>query len=181
MKLSSLIKPWTGYAIRHLPSKTGSAQPNPLNFDYCGKSDENRWNVKDEPTLYLASEKDVALAEYARHFEVARNEGLSKKVHKRKVYRFNIELSHTLDLCNTSVCNTLSLTDAPSCFTNIKIARATANFLRNATQVQAIFVPSIAFMDNVTKWCLVIFLEKLNPDHIIHFKEIKPDGYFQIK
>lgn len=37
-------------------------------FRYCARSNENRWNIAGEPTLYLAKEKDVILAEYARHF-----------------------------------------------------------------------------------------------------------------
>lgn len=64
---------------------------------------------------------------------------------------------------------------------NPKIARATANFLRNTTSIQAIFVPSVTFMDDISKWCLVIFLEKLKDDYSNYFKEIKTNGYFQIK
>ena len=181
MPLSSFIKPWKGSVIRHLPALPGKRQPDPLNFNYCGKSNENRWNVSGEPTLYLASEKDVALAEFARHFESARTPALLKQIYKRKVYRFKIELDYTLDLCNPSICKQFSLTDAPMCFMDIKIARATATFLRNTTSIQAIFVPSMAFMDDASKWCLVIFLEKLQPNYSNFFKEVQPDGYFQIK
>ena len=83
MPLSSFIRPWKGSVIRHLPAVPGKQQPAPLNFNYCGKSNENRWNVSGEPTLYLASEKDVALAEFARHFESARTPALSKQIYKR--------------------------------------------------------------------------------------------------
>lgn len=180
MSLKTYIKPWSGYAIRHLPAASG-INIDPLNFTYCGKSDENRWNVKGEPTLYLASEKGVALAEFARHFKENRIDGLAAKLHKRKVFRFKIKLEQTLNLCDPKICELFSLTEAPSCFMNAKIARATANFLRNATSIQAIFVPSVAFMDDISKWCLVIFLEKLKNDHSNYFKEIKTNGYFRIK
>ncbi len=151
-----------------------------LNFPFIPKKKANRWNVLGEPTLFLAQEKDVALAEYARHFQVNRSPGLGKKVHKRKVYRFEVELSHTIDLHDRAVCKALSLTKAPGCFADKKVARATAAFLRNTTPVQAIFVPSIAFLDAPVKWCLVVFLEKLSPNLRAFFKNPRIDGYFRV-
>src|SRR4051812_16670198 len=39
-----------------------------LDFRLAGQSHENRWNVYGEPTLYLASDHRVAIADFARHF-----------------------------------------------------------------------------------------------------------------
>ncbi|MFZ2955376.1 MAG: RES family NAD+ phosphorylase [Candidatus Ozemobacteraceae bacterium] len=180
MSIFSFINSWSGFAIRHFPEPLKGQIIDPLDFSWCGKSSENRWNVLGEPTLYLAQEKDIALAEYARHFQVNRSPGLAKKTHKRKVYRYQIELSHTLDLREKAVCKTLSLTKAPGCFSDKKIARSTATFLRNTTPIQAIFVPSIAFLDDPGRWCLVVFLEKLGPNLKTVFKSPQPDGYFRV-
>jgi hypothetical protein len=60
MSLQDYIQPWNGYAVRHIPDRP--TQPyNIYDFSYCGVSNENRWNVAGEATLYLAKEKDVAL------------------------------------------------------------------------------------------------------------------------
>lgn len=179
MSLQSYIQPWSGHAVRHIPDTPGKTY-DIYNFNYCGRSNENRWNVAGESTLYLAKEKDVALAEYARHFQVDRTAALAAKTHRRKVYRFRIELEHTLDLRDAKVWTELSLANAPDCFKDKAIARAIAHFIRNTTEVQAILVPSMAFLDDLEQWCLAIFLEKLpsNPEHFL--PSVQEDGYFQI-
>ncbi len=180
MPISSFIKPWSGFAVRHFSEPPEGQTINPLDFTWCGKSSENRWNVLGEPTLYLAQEKDVALAEYARHFQISRSPGLGKLTYKRKVYRFKVELDAIIDLRDRAVCRALSLTKAPACFSDKKIARSTATFLRNTTLAQAILVPSIAFLDDLDKWCLVVFLEKIGSNPKAIFKNIRSDGYFRI-
>jgi hypothetical protein len=44
------------------------------------------------------------------------------------------------------------------------IARYAAARIRNETDAQAMLVPSIAFLDDLTRWNLVVFLEKLPTD-----------------
>lgn len=112
--LQALIQPWSGYAVRHIPDTPNRAY-DIYDFSYAGRSTENRWNVAGEPTLYLAKEKNVALAEYARHFEVNRTLGLTAKTYRRKVYRFKVELDAVLDLRELSVGSALSLQNAPDC------------------------------------------------------------------
>lgn len=178
MKLSDLIKPWSGHAVRHLPV-LGRKKVDPLNFSFCGKSGENRWNVMGEPTLYLALEKDVALVEWGRHFDTSRSPGLKAKANKRKCYRFLIELDFTIDLCDPKTWKALDLSDAPTCFQKFDVARSTASFLRNTTTVQGVFVPSMGFLDDLSKWCLVVFLEKLGEDPRACFTSVEQDGFFQ--
>ncbi len=132
MVLQSLIKSWSGYAVRHIPDTPGKTY-NIYDLSYCSKSTENRWNVAGEPTLYLAQEKDVALAEYGRHFQINRTPGLAAKVYQRKVYRFTSDLEHTLDLTDPKSWLELSLQDAPTCFMDKAVARATAQFIRSTT------------------------------------------------
>jgi len=179
MPLQTYMSPWSGYAVRHIPDNPGKTY-DIYDFRYCGRSNENRWNVAGEPTLYLAKEKDVALAEYARHFKVDRTQGLANQTYRRQVFRFRVELECVLDLTNPDVWSVLSLEDAPDCFKDKTIARSTANFIRNTTSTQALVVPSIAFLDNLEQWCLVLFLEKLLPETRKFLPSVKADGFFQI-
>jgi hypothetical protein len=91
MSLQDYLKSWSGYAVRHIPDNP-SRPYDIYDFTYCGKSEENRWNVAGEPTLYLAKEKDVALAECARHFQINRTPSLATKTYRRLVYRFQVNL-----------------------------------------------------------------------------------------
>ncbi|PPS41948.1 hypothetical protein [Chroococcidiopsis sp. TS-821] len=73
---------------------------------------------------------------------------------------------------------------------NVSIARLELSFLsislvytyfiRNTTSTQAIVVPSIAFLDNLEQWYLVLFLEKLLPETRKFLPAVKADGFFQI-
>ena len=180
MSIETFVKPWSGHAVRHFPDTPGVKSPDIYDFRYCGASNENRWNIAGERTLYLAKEKDVALAENARHLRLNRTPGLAAQTFRRRVFRFQVKIAWVLDLCNPDVCDELSLTDAPNCFMNMSVARATAHFIRNTTQAQAIIVPSIAFPDKTEKWCLVLFLEKLPADPLKFLPQAKPDGTFQV-
>lgn len=180
MSLQSYIKPWNGHAVRHIP-KLADRTYDIYDFSYAGRSAENRWNVQGEPTLYLAKEKNIALAEYARHFRVDRSVNLAQQIQERIVYRFDIKLEKVLNLCQPEVYQELSLSDAPNCFQNRNIARACANFIRYTTPATAIFVPSMCFLDNVEQWCLVLFLEKLPSDVREYLPSVATDGSFRIE
>ncbi|WP_309742866.1 hypothetical protein [Chamaesiphon sp. OTE_20_metabat_361] len=82
-----------------------------------------------------------------------------------------------LDLCNPEVWQELSLTNAPDCFKNRDIARACANFIRYTTAATAMFVPSMAFLEDIEQWCLVLFLAKLPAD----MREFLPNVTFRIE
>ena len=132
-----------------------------------------------EPTLYLAKEKDVVLAEYARHFKVDRTPRLAAQTYRRQVFCFRVELEYVLDLRNPKLWTELYLKDAPDCFKDKTIARATANFIRHTTSTQAIIVSSVVFLDELEQWCLILFLEKLQLAGKF-LPSVEADGFFQI-
>ena len=180
MSLQSYIQPWAGNAVRHIP-KLAVEQYDIYDFSYAGRSAENRWNLQGEPTLYLAKEKNVALAEYARHFNIDRTPQLARQAQQRAVYRFDVQLERAIDLCQPFVWQELSLTNAPDCFKDRDVARACANFIRYTTTATAIFVPSMAFLDDLEQWCLVLFLEKLPADVREFLPHVNTDGTFRIE
>ena len=177
MSLIGLIKSWEGYAIRHIPD---IANHNVYDFRYCALSKNNRWNVQGESTLYLAKDKSVATGEFARHFSDNRSQTLAKKIQRRQIWRFTVKLNRTLNLCDLKVCSALSLSDAPYCFRDKRVARSTANFLRSSLKVDAIFVPSMVFIDDLSKWCLVIFLENLPKDSIPFLPKAQKHGHIEV-
>jgi hypothetical protein len=137
--------------------------------------------VQGEPTLYLAKDKGVATGEFARHFSDNRSQALAKKIQRRQIWRFSVKLKRTLDLCDLKVSSALSLTDAPYCFKDKRVARSTANFLRSSLKIDAIFVPSMVFLDDLSKWCLVIFLENLPKNAIDFLPKAQKHGRFSIE
>jgi RES domain-containing protein len=175
------LKPWGGTACRHIPD---GAAYDILDFRLAGRNHENRWNVYGEPTLYLASDHRVAIAEFARHFheEVSPSEGRSEHIIRRavarRIYDLNIRIEHTLDLRDPSLCAALSLDDAPYCFLDRAAARATAQFLRQTTLAQAILVPSMALFDQAERYAVVLFLDELPPDVRTFITAVQPDGVF---
>ena len=180
MPLQSYIQPWQGEAVRHIP-KLPDRQYDIYDFSYATRSAENRWNIQGESTLYLAKEKNVALAEYARHFKVDRSPQLAKQIQERIVYRFDVRLEQVVNLCQLEVWQELSLSNAPDCFLNRDIARACANFIRYTTTATAMKVPSMAFLDDLEQWCLVLFLEKLPSDVREFLPNVRTDGTFRIE
>ena len=179
MSIQYYIQPWVGNAVRHIP-KLAVGQYDIYDFSYAGRSAENRWNLQGEPTLYLAKEKNVALAEYARHFQIDRTPQLARQAQERTVYRFDVRLEGVVNFCQPEVWAELSLTNAPDCFKDRDIARACANFIRYTTLATAIFVPSMAFLDDLEQWCLVLFLEKLPADVREFLPHVITDGTFRI-
>lgn len=177
MILQKFVKPWSGHALRHLPDLPDI---DVFDFSFCAASAENRWNTFGEPTLYLAKDKQVAIGEYSRHFRENRSEKLIKETHRRKIWRFEVRLERTLDLCDLDVCSALSLSEAPDCFKDKMAARATAEFVRRTLAVEAIFVPSMVFLDDLTKWCLVVFLDNLPANPRQFLPNVRPDGFLVI-
>lgn len=175
--LSDWIEPWTGEAFRHLPDGNYDV----YDFSYAGLARNNRWNVQGEPTLYLASGVDVAAAEWSRHFQFDRPKELAPKTKRRKVYAFTVKLNYTLNLCNPVVCQDLSLQNVPYYFLEKNIARATAQFIRQTTNVEAIFVPSMAFLDNLEKGVWVLFLEKFANPHNEFLLKVREYGFLNIE
>jgi hypothetical protein len=86
-----------------------------------------------------------------------------------------------VNLCQPEVWAELSLTNAPDCFKDRDVARACANFIRYTTTATAIFVPSMAFLDDLEQWCLVLFLEKLPTDVREFLPSVNTDGTFRIE
>ncbi|MBI2940425.1 MAG: RES domain-containing protein [Chloroflexi bacterium] len=147
----------------------------------AGLSSDNRWNAPGEPTLYVAADPAIAIAEYARHIDRDYHPDLAGRPLRRRMYRLRMHLDPVLDLCIPDAWLALGgLKDAPSCFLDEAIARATARFVRAATPAVAMRVPSVAFLDDLTRWSLVVFLDKLPGDPRSYVTSVTDAGLIQI-
>jgi len=158
MPLGAHLHAWSGDALRHIPA---GARFDVLDFRYAGRGAENRWNEPGQSTLYLAGDEGVLIAEWGRHFASDRTPRLRQSVVERQVFRLSLTVDHVIDLRTQAVWQELSLDNAPYCFADVGIARATATFIRRTTIAQGMVVPSMGFLDDLDRWCLVLFLDKL--------------------
>lgn len=161
MDVRTFLRPWSGWVLRHIPANSPHGV---LDFRYAGRAAGNRWNAQGEPTLYLAGDEGVAVAEFARHLIEDRRLKDGARLVERRVFRLVVDLAQTLDLREPALCQSLSLREAPYCFLDKQVARSVAAFLRRTTPAQGLFVPSVAFLDDPGRFVLAVFLEKLPRD-----------------
>ncbi len=159
--LSRALMPWTGAAYRHISAR---ANRDVLDFGFVGLNSDNRWNTAAEPSLYLAGDPGVVIAEWGRNFGYRRSESVGEISVERSVFRLSLHLDAVLDLREPSVAAALGADNAPACFTDRAIAQTTAAMVRAPTAPNAILVPSIAFLDDLTRWNLVVFIDTLPTD-----------------
>jgi RES domain-containing protein len=173
MTLAGYLKSWSGTALRHIPA---GSPLDILDFRYAGRGADNRWNEPGSPTLYLARDEGVLIAEWGRHFATNRTAQLQQMTVERSVFSLELSIHQVLDFRSEEVCDALSLNNVPYCFADKRVARATAKFVRSTTEAQALLVPSMGFLDNLERWCLVAFLEKLPPDPRSFIATVTPCG-----
>ena len=95
---------------------------------------------------------------------------------ERSVFSLDAAFDAVLDMRNAKVCHALSLDNAPLCFLDRDVARATAHFVRRTSAAQALLVPATGFLDDPERWRLVVFLEKLPPDPTQFISAVIPRG-----
>lgn len=80
---------------------------------------------------------------------------------RRDVYRLHLKFEHMLDLRDREATDRLAIPETPEAFRDLGLCRSIAHRIRMTTRAQAMLVPSIAFLDDLSRWNLVVFLEKL--------------------
>jgi RES domain-containing protein len=173
MTLSAHLKRWSGAALRHIPA---DARFDVLDFRFAGLGRDNRWNEPGHPTLYLAGDEGVLITEWGRHFQIDRTPRLQQMTVERHVYRLELTIDQVIDLRDADVCRLLSLENAPGCFANMSVARATAHFIRGTTAAQGLLVPPMGFLDQPEQCCVVLFLDKLPRDVTRFISSVTPCG-----
>jgi RES domain-containing protein len=165
---------WIGTGLRHIRAND---QRDVLDFRYAGSGDSNRWNVPDQPTLYLASDPGVVIAEWGRHisprFEAELNEDLSSH---RDVYSLKVRLDRVVDIRVPETAERVFLKERHCDVLDLEKTRTAAIVIRLQTDAQAMLVPSVAFLDDPSRWNLVVFLEKVPADTALWITDVTRVG-----
>lgn len=106
----------------------------------------------------------MLIAEWGRQFNAPYTPEVGGKTVERAVYRFQIRLDHVIDLRDPRMASNFGVTDVTTQFRQRDVAQSTAAFIRSTTDTQGLVVPSIAFTDDLTRWNLVVFLDKAPAD-----------------
>lgn len=177
MWLDHYCSPLTTRVCRHIPD---DSRYDVLDSRFAALSDDNRWNDKGQPTLYMASDHNVLAVEWARHYPRDTPLETGRRSLLRRIYDIEVRLDHVLDLRDTNLCAALSLRDAPYCFLDKALCRLTASRLRVATKAQAVIVPSLGLLDRNDAWILVLFTDKLPSFPEPYVSAVVIDGAFGI-
>lgn len=151
-------RPWIGTAYRHIPA---SSTRDILDFRHAGRQPDNRWNTAGEPTLYLAGDPGILIAEWGRHFPLVFDANALPVAIERSVYRLSLRLQRVVDLRDPAAVKVWITANASPWFLDRDLTRIIAHSFRTQGTVQALIVPSIAFPDDLTRWNLVVFLDTL--------------------
>lgn len=151
-------RPWQGRVFRHIPA---GSPFGPLDTHFAGRSRENRWNLPGEPTLVFAGSRDLLQREFSAHLVRDRDPELAALIRPRQVFECDVALERLFDLTDPVVLDGFGIQQAPDCFADRAIARATAGFLRHVRGADGLLVPSMVARDDRSQRNLVVFLDRL--------------------
>lgn len=124
-------------------SRAGSASAR-LTADAMLTTEGNRWSAPGEPTIYLAGDLGVAIAEFGRHVPPDPVEAHAWSV--------QVDLAAVIDLRTDR--DVATLLDRGRC-------RALAARHRARGDCEGLIVPTVAMLDRPDRWNLVVFADRL--------------------
>jgi len=148
--VSAHLAPWSGITFCTGP------RDESLDVARLVTRDSNRWSDNDEPTLYLAGDPGVAMAELGRHW--------GERGAPAAVWSLRVDLAAVIDLREPAAQRSLGLPEDPAWILNVEGCRAMAAGLRERGDCDGIIVPSAAVVDDPSRWNAVIFVERLRTD-----------------
>ena len=153
-RLTDLVAPFGGRLSCHLPAT------EPFSIDRIARADDghDRWGMPGRQTAYLASDRGVAVAEFARHCEP----GASADA--RRIVDVRLQAVPVLDLRSAAVLTALGCAPSMRSGFDRATARRLSAELRDLGICQGLLVPSMAFPDRPDRFNVVLFCERLNSD-----------------
>jgi RES domain-containing protein len=122
-----------------------------LDVEALVTTDANRWSDAGEPTLYLASDPGVALAEVGRHWEPGAT--------RQALWRMDVRFGDAVDLRRSEARAAAGIPDDPRWYLDRERCRDLARRLR-AAGCDGLIVPSVAFLDDLSRWNAVVFVDR---------------------
>jgi RES domain-containing protein len=131
--------------------------------ELAGSGSAQRWSDAGAPTIYLASDAGVALAEWGRHVP------LDERRQPSALWRVPVRLDRAVDLrriepaqlvrwCGAGDPAPPSLGDGPW-YLDADRTRDLAAVLRYVGRADGLIVPSVAFLDDHARGNLVVFVD----------------------
>lgn len=139
-------------AFCHVPAHT--AVDLPALAEDGDESD--RWSRADEPTVYLASDPGVVIAELGRHQDGGGDEPV-----EHRILRLELAVVRLLDLRRGEVAAALGLDEDPAAYLDRAFARAVGCAVRETGACEGIRVPSMAMLDHAERHCMVLFDDRI--------------------
>jgi RES domain-containing protein len=140
----SVAAPFAATTFYAGPASLAGPASARLTADAMLTTEGNRWSAPGEPTIYLAGDPGVALAELGRHAPA--------DPEASRVWSVRVELDRVVDLRTDR--DSARLFDRAHC-------RTLATRLRTADACEGILVPSVAMLDRPDRWNLVVFTDRL--------------------
>lgn len=141
-----------GHAFRAAPGD----QPFDVDALVSRDDDNDRWNRPGEPTIYLALDPGVALAEAGRHMNDS--EGTNGC---QLLVKLRIRADRLVDLRDAATRRVLGVDGGPAAFLDRQRARELAGRLRRDPECRGLLTPSMAVIDDPDRGNLVLFAERL--------------------
>lgn len=142
----ALVAPFSATAVCSGPTTES------LDISSLVTRDTNRWSAAGEPTLYLAGDVGVALAEVGRHWD----QGASRL----SLWQVELELITAVDLRRSPARTAAGIADDPRWFLDGRRCREAARRFRSAG-CDGLIVPSAAFLDDPARWNAVLFVDQV--------------------
>jgi hypothetical protein len=136
--------PFAATAFFAGPASLAGPASTRLTPDAMRTTEGNRWSAPGEPTIYLAGDLGVALAEFGRH--------APPEPADARVWAVQVELDAVVDLRGLREAS--RLLDRERC-------GAMATRLRTAGVHEGVLVPTVAMLDRADRWNLVVFVDRL--------------------
>ena len=114
-----------------------------------------RWSDAGEPTVYLARDLGVALAEWGRHVDAEAPPPVTT------LWQIPVQLERIVDLRSRDVASRLGVPEDPRWFLDKRRCRDIAGRLRRAGETHGLIVPSVAFLDDPDRSNIVVFMDLL--------------------
>ena len=135
---------------------TAPIRATPFDVNELVISSGNRWSLTGQPTLYLASDPGVALAEAGRHWGRAGGD--------IALWSVRVTLDAVADLRRRDQWSGLTIPADPCWLLDRERCRGIASRLRSDGDADGLIVPSAALLDDPARYGIVVFVERLRRD-----------------
>jgi RES domain-containing protein len=151
-RLPGLVS-FAGEAFRSVPAD----EPFELDSLVSRDGENDRWNRPGEPTIYLALDAGVALAETGRHLS-----GSAGTAGCQRLVRLWVRTDGLVDLRDAATRRSLGIEGGPAAFLDRRRTHELSARFRAAPGCRGLLAPSMGLVDQPDRGNLVVFADRLD-------------------